>query len=76
MPPLKWTLKKGNYSSTTCASGAFFITEAIPALRVVSDAYIWLAPITWPLVALRLDWNSPFFLVVMTNFPRFLIIGD
>ena len=56
-------------TSTTGASGAFLITDAMPLSLVLAVAYIWLDPITWPLVALRLNWNSPFFLVEITNFP-------
>ena len=40
--------------STISASGAFFITEAMPFFMVASLAYIWLVPMTWPLVAIRL----------------------
>ena len=35
------------------AFGAFFCTEAIPVLRPDPDLYIWLCPITWPLLARR-----------------------
>ena len=40
--------------STMTASGAFFITEAIPFFMLSSLAYIWLEPMIWPLVAIKL----------------------
>jgi len=40
--------------STISASGAFFCTEAMPFFMLVSLAYIWLEPIIWPLVAVKL----------------------
>ncbi len=38
--------------SSTLAPGALLTHEAMPASRVASLEYIWLWPMTWPLVAL------------------------
>ena len=50
-------IAKGSYfsvRSTISASGAFFCTEAMPFFMFTLFAYIWLEPMIWPLVAIRL----------------------
>ena len=45
--------------STISASGAFFITEAIPLFMLTLLAYIWLMPMICPLVAVKLKKGLP-----------------
>ena len=45
--------------STIGASGAFFLTEAMPFFIVAWLAYIWLEPMTWPLAAIKLKYGLP-----------------
>src|SRR5690606_34915019 len=56
------------------SSGAFFLTDSIPLRQEVLAVYPSLAKMTSPLPAFRLNWNSPFFRVEITNFPMTLLI--
>src|SRR5690606_21964952 len=53
--------------SSIAASGALVFTEAMPLLRPPSSAYIWLLPMVWPLVAVRLKKNLPLLAVLRSK---------
>ena len=56
-----------NYNSTIAAFGAFFLTEEIPFSIAELLEYIWLVPITCPLVDFKLNLGFPFDAVVRSK---------
>ena len=56
-------------SSTSSAAGALAFTEAMPLSRPASSTYIWLLPMTWPLVAIRLRNGLPLLAVLRSKRP-------
>ena len=55
--------------SATSASGAWVFTEAIPFSQAALPEYIWLLPMVWPLLALRLKYGLPSLAVRRSKLP-------